>query len=314
MQIVVLDGYTINPGDLSWENFEQFGTLTVYDRTPSECTALRLVGAEAAFTNKTRISAADLEHAGSLKYIGLLNAGYEGVDLYIAKKRGIAVANVPDFQSGAVAQFTIALLMEICHSIGHHNREVHKGRWTAAPDYCFWDTPQIELAGLTFGVFGTGHVGCAVAKLAKALGMQVIGTSPHKKKEFVGQYVTKEELLARSDVLSLHCPPKTGTVIDAAAIQKMKDGAILLNTAAGALVNAADLASALATGKLYAAGIDVAEREPIIRSNPLLNAPNCFVTPHIAGSSFAVRKQILQAAAENLQAFLDGQPVNRLDL
>ncbi|MEG1525051.1 MAG: D-2-hydroxyacid dehydrogenase [Clostridia bacterium] len=315
MQIVVLDGYALNPGDLSWDGIKRFGTLSIYDRTPPDCTAERLNGADVAFTNKTRITAADLERAANLKYIGVLATGYDVLDLAAIRKQGIVATNVPGYGTDAVAQMTIALLLEVCNQVGHHSREVHKGRWMAAPDYCFWDYPLTELAGLTFGVLGTGSIGRATAKIAQAFNMRVLGTSPHEYPDFVGEYVPFDELLRRSDVLSLHCPAKADTmgIINADTIAKMKTGAVLLNTARGQLINAQDLADALTDGKLFAAAVDVAEREPISRNNPLLNTPNCIITPHIAWAPQATRVRLMRIAEENLEAFLNGTPIHRVD-
>ena len=314
MQIVVLDGYTLNPGDLSWDALKRFGTVSVYDRTPPEFTAQRLAGADIAFTNKTWIGAREIEKANNLKYVGVLATGYDTLDLRALETRGVAVTNVPGYSTDAVAQFTMALLLEICHNIGHHNAEVHKGRWSYCADYCFWDYPLIELSGLTLGVLGTGAIGCAVAKRAKAFGMRVLGTNPHRKKGFPGEYVPFDTLLSESDVLSLHCPATDDTVriLNADTFAKMKDGAILLNTARGTLVDETALADALRAGKLYAAAVDVSEREPIPRSSPLLTAPNCLITPHIAWAPQKTRQRLLDIALANLQSFLDGGAENRL--
>ncbi|MDO4573386.1 MAG: D-2-hydroxyacid dehydrogenase [Clostridia bacterium] len=314
MQIVILDGYAVNPGDLSWDAIQRFGTLSVYDRTPPDCTAQRMRGADVVFTNKTRIGYAELAQAKNLQFIGVLGTGYDVIDLSAVKRAGVTVSNVPGYSSDAVAQHTMALLLEICNQVGHHSREVRKGRWTHAADYCFWDYPLLELAGQTFGVLGTGRIGCAAARLAAAFGMRVIGHSPHRRKEFCGEYVGFPELLAMSDVLSLHCPVTAETTgcINADTLLNMKPTAILLNTSRGALVNAQDLADALNEGRLYAAGVDVAEREPIPRSNPLLSAKNCVITPHIAWAPLAARRRLIDMSAANLAAFLEGAPINRV--
>lgn len=314
MQIVILDGFAANPGDLSWDPIKRFGTLSVYDRTPPEVSAQRMRGADVVFTNKTKIGWEQISTAKNLKFIGVLGTGYDVVDLHAAKRNDVVVSNVPGYATDAVAQLTMALLLEICHNVGHHNREVHKGRWTHAADYSFWDYPLIELSGLCFGVLGTGSIGCAAARLAKAFGMEVIGCSPHKRKEFCGKYVAFDELMAQSDVLSLHCPATAETVncIHADTLSRMKPTAILINTSRGALINTQDLADALNEGRLYAAGVDVAEREPIARSNPLLTAKNCLITPHIAWAPLAARRRLIDMAAENLAAFLDGKPIHRV--
>ena len=314
MQIVVLDGYAANPGDLSWDDFRRIGTLSVYDRTPPEAAAQRLRGADIALTNKTKIGAEQLAAAQNLRYIGVLGTGYDVIDLDAAKRCGVVVANVPGYATDAVAQLTMALLLEICHHAGYHSREVMQGRWAHAADYCFWDYPLIELRGRCFGVLGTGSIGCAAAKLAKAFGMRVIGSSPHEREAFCGEYVPFHTLLKESDVLSLHCPatPETQNCINADTLRQMKETAILINTSRGALVNAQDLADALNEGRLYAAGVDVVEREPIVRSNPLLNAQNCIITPHIAWAPLEARRRLLETAAENLRAFLAGSPIHRV--
>lgn len=315
MQIVVLDGHALNPGDLSWDCFRAFGTVSVYDRTPPEFTAQRLIGADVAFTNKTAIGEAELERAKNLKMIGILATGYDMIDLAAATRRGIVVCNAPSYSTDAVVQHTFALLLEICSQVAHHNREVHRGRWTHCADFCFWDLPLMELSGKTFGVLGCGEIGCAVARAAGAFGMRVIGNSRGPHPEFCGERVSLEELFRRSDVLSLHCPAteETRGIVNAGTLALMKDGAILLNTARGALCVPQDVADALGSGKLYACAMDVAEREPIARSNPLLSAKNCILTPHIAWAPLETRQRLLHIAAENLRAFLDGAPVNRVN-
>lgn len=314
MQIVILDGYAANPGDLSWDALRRFGTLSVYDRTPPELVAQRIRGADIVFTNKTKLAWEHVSIAKNLRFIGVLGTGYDVVDIHAATRHGIVVSNVPGYATDAVAQLTIALLLEICHHVGHHCREVQRGRWTHAADYSFWDYPLIELSGQCFGVLGTGSIGQRAAGLAKAFGMQVIGYSPHERDTFIGEYVSFPELLKRSDVLSLHCPqtPETINCINADTLGQMKPTAILINTSRGALVNAQDLADALNEDRLLAAGVDVVEREPIARSNPLLTAKNCIITPHIAWAPLAARRRLIEIAAANLQAFLDGKPIHRV--
>lgn len=315
MQIIILDGYTVNPGDLSWDALKAFGTVSVYDRTPPELVAQRLIGADAVFVNKCRIGEDQLKRAKNLKFIGVLATGYDVVDLTAAKGRGITVCNVPAYSTDSVAQMTMALLLEICHNVGHHNREVHKGRWTHSPDFCFWDTPLIELAGLTMGIIGCGQTGSAVARLAQAFGMHVLGYSRGEHADFCGERVSLEELLRRSDVVSLHCPstPETRGLINGTTIAKMKEGAILLNTARGSLLDPYSVAQALESGKLYALGMDVAMQEPIQRSDPLLSAPNCYITPHIAWAPLAARQRLIKISVDNLRAFIEGHPINRVN-
>lgn len=315
MQIVVLDGHAVNPGDLSWDCLREFGTLSVYDRTPPEFAAQRLIGADVAFVCKTVIDEAALARARNLRMIGLLCTGTDAVDLAAAARRGIVVCNVPSYSTDAVVQHTFALLLEVCSLVSLHNREVHRGRWTHSPDFCFWDAPLIELSGKTFGVLGCGEIGCRAAGAAMAFGMRAIGFSRGEHPAFPGERVPFETLLAESDVLSLHCPAteQTRGVINAASLARMKEGAILLNTARGALCVSQDVADALESGRLRAYAADVAAREPILRSDPLLDARNCILTPHIAWAPRETRQRLLRLAAENLRAFLNGTPVNRVN-
>ncbi len=315
MQIVVLDGHAVNPGDLSWDCLREFGTLSVYDRTPPEFAAQRLIGADVAFVCKTVIDEAALARARNLRMIGLLCTGTDAVDLAAAARRGIVVCNVPSYSTDAVVQHTFALLLEVCSLVSLHNREVHRGRWTHSPDFCFWDAPLIELSGKTFGVLGCGQIGCRAAGAAMAFGMRAIGFSRGEHPAFPGERVPFETLLAESDVLSLHCPAteQTRGVINAASLARMKEGAILLNTARGALCVSQDVADALESGRLRAYAADVAAREPILRSDPLLEARNCILTPHIAWAPRETRQRLLRLAAENLRAFLNGTPVNRVN-
>ena len=315
MQIVVLDGHAVNPGDLSWDCLREFGTLSVYDRTPPEFAAQRLIGADVAFVCKTVIDEAALARARNLRMIGLLCTGTDAVDLAAAARRGIVVCNVPSYSTDAVVQHTFALLLEVCSLVSLHNREVHRGRWTHSPDFCFWDAPLIELSGKTFGVLGCGEIGCRAAGAAMAFGMRAIGFSRGEHPAFPGERVPFETLLAESDVLSLHCPAteQTRGIINAASLARMKEGAILLNTARGALCVSQDVADALESGRLRAYAADVAAREPILRSDPLLEASNCILTPHIAWAPRETRQRLLRLAAENLRAFLNGTPVNRVN-
>ena len=315
MQIVVLDGHAVNPGDLSWDCLREFGTLSVYDRTPPEFAAQRLIGADVAFVCKTVIDEAALARARNLRMIGLLCTGTDAVDLAAAARRGIVVCNVPSYSTDAVVQHTFALLLEVCSLVSLHNREVHRGRWTHSPDFCFWDAPLIELSGKTFGVLGCGQIGCRAAGAAMAFGMRTIGFSRGEHPAFPGERVPFETLLAESDVLSLHCPAteQTRGVINAASLARMKEGAILLNTARGALCVSQDVADALESGRLRAYAADVAAREPILRSDPLLEASNCILTPHIAWAPRETRQRLLRLAAENLRACLNGTPVNRVN-
>ena len=315
MRIVVLDGYVENPGDLSWEPLGALGELTVYDRTPPAQVAERIGEAEIVFTNKSLIPEQVLDACPALRYIGVLATGYNVVDVEAAGRRGIVVTNIPSYGTETVAQFTMALLLEICHQIGHHSREVHAGRWSRNPDFSFWDTPQLELAGKTLGLIGYGRIGRAVGRLARAFGMEVQAWTRTPRPEEGCRMVSREELFATSDVISLHCPltEENRGLINRETIRQMKDGVILLNTARGPLVVERDLREALDAGKVYAAGMDVASTEPIGLDNPLLGAPNCLITPHIAWATRAARQRLMDTAVENLRRFLEGQPVNRVD-
>ncbi|MBQ2770304.1 MAG: D-2-hydroxyacid dehydrogenase [Clostridia bacterium] len=315
MQIVILDGYTLNPGDLDYSVLKQFGTLSVYDRTPADQIKNRLLGADIVFTNKTPIREEHLQKANRLRYIGVLATGYDVVDVAAAARRGIPVCNVPGYGTDTVAQHVFALLLEICQNVGLHDHSVHSGRWANCPDYCYWETPLIELSGKTLGIFGCGAIGRKVASIAQAFGMEVIGCSKNQRPGFVGEYVDFDTLLARSDVLSLHCPAteETRGLINRDTIAKMKDGAILINTARGALVEEEDLAQALNDRKLYAAGLDVSVREPISPASPLLKARSCYITPHIAWASLEARQRLLNITVDNLRAFLAGAPRNRVN-
>ncbi|MDR2553063.1 MAG: D-2-hydroxyacid dehydrogenase [Treponema sp.] len=314
MKIVILDGYALNPGDLSWEGFETMGDLIVYDRTGPEERAERIGGAEIVLTNKTPLDAGVLGACSSIKYIGVLATGYNVVDTAAAEARGIAVTNVPGYSTPSVAQTVFALLLEICLHPGAHSEAVRAGRWIASRDYCFWDYPLLELAGKTFGILGLGSIGKAAARIARAFGMEVIAHSRSQTAEGgeYAAYVSLEELFAQSDVISLHCPafPETGGIINRDTIARMKDGVILINTARGSLIKEQDLTDALNTGKVYAAGLDVISEEPMRPGNPLLGAKNCIFTPHIAWASKESRKRLLDAAVENLKGFLQGRPVN----
>ena len=312
MKIIVLDGYTENPGDLSWEPFAALGELTVYDRTPRELVGERMGGGEIAIINKTPMGRDEIQACPNLKYIGLLATGYNIVDLEAASERGILVCNVPSYSTAAVAQYTMALLLEIYCHVGLHSRLVHEGRWQDGKDWCFWAEPLTELAGKTMGIVGFGRIGQETARLAAAFGMQVLACGRRPFSSPLARQVSLEELLAQSDVVPLHCPPteETQGLINAAAIEKMKQGAVLLNTARGPLVEEQALADALNSGKLRAAGVDVVSREPILPENPLLTAKNCYITPHIAWAARETRQRLLEAAAENLRCFLAGSPIH----
>ena len=316
MKIVILDGYTENPGDLSWKSLEALGELTVYDRTPYDDAeiARRIGDAEIVLTNKCPIRRPVLEACPNIRYISVLATGYNIVDVACAREKGIPVSNVPTYGTAAVGQFAIALLLEICHHVAHHAEAVKQGRWESNPDWCFWDYPLIELAGKTMGIIGFGKIGQTTGRIAKAMGMHILATGSRETEagRAIADYVTLDELLARSDVVVLHCPlfPSTQGIIDRAAIAKMKDGVILINNSRGPLIVEQDLADALNSGKVYAAGLDVVSTEPIRGDNPLLTAKNCFITPHISWAPKESRERILTCTEENIRAYLAGAPVN----
>ena len=313
MKIVILDAYAANPGDLSWDEFAALGELTVYDRTAPEDVAARIGDAEVVFINKVRLTDDIFAACPNLKLVSILATGYNIVDLAAAKRRGITVCNVPGYSTRAAVQMTFALLLEICQQVGLHSGAVHTGRWQTCPDFCFWDRPLIELDGKTMGIVGYGAIGSAVGTVAQALGMKLLVTARHEKPVPEGaRFVSLPELLAQSDVVSLHCPQtaENARMIDAGALAQMKDGAILLNTARGGLLDEQAVADALRSGKLLAAGMDVVSAEPIRADNPLLTAPNCFLTPHIAWAPLETRRRLQTISAENLRAFLAGKPQN----
>ena len=317
MKIVILDGYTENPGDLSWAGFEALGDVTVYDRTVGgeEEVIRRAKGAEVAILNKTPLPASVIEAlAPELKYIGVLATGYNVIDYTYAREKGIPVANVPTYGTASVGQFAIALLLEICHHIGHHSESVHQGNWERCADFCYWDYPLIELDGKTIGIIGFGRIGQTTGKIAKAMGMRVLAYDSFQSDagRALAEYVDLDTLLAQSDVIALHCPlfPETQGIINRDTIAKMKDGVILINNSRGPLVVEQDLADALNSGKVLAAGLDVVSTEPIRGDNPLLTAKNCIITPHISWAPKESRQRIMDCTVENVKAFLAGKPVN----
>lgn len=313
-KIVVLDGHAENPGDLSWSGFEALGEFRVYDDTAEKDIIANIGDADAVLVNKVPLTRETIEACPSIQYIGVLATGYNIVDVAAAKEHGIVVTNVPTYGSYAVGQFAIALLLEICHRIGHHDAQVKAGRWSQK-EWCFWDYPLIELYGKTMGIIGLGRIGQVTGRIAKAMGMDVIAYDSFENPALVEEgfsYVTLDELLARSDVISLHCPllPGTKGIINKDTIAKMKDGVIVLNNSRGPLIVDEDLADALNSGKVYAAGLDVISKEPIDPDNPLLRAKNCFITPHISWAPRESRKRLMEIAIENLRQFLNGTPVN----
>ena len=321
MKIVILDAYTENPGDLSWEKIKSLGDVAIYDRTP--CTDIDLIAerigdAQIAIVNKTPVNAQVIDRCKNLKFIAVFGTGYNIVDYKYAAEKGIPLSNVPSYGTNTVSQFTIGLLLEVCSFYGHHDMTVKNGRWEKSEDFCYWDYPMIELYGKTAGIIGLGKIGRASAALLKALGMEVIAFSRSKNKEGekAAVYVSFDELLERSDVILLHCPlfEETKGMINKKSIKKMKDGVIIINTSRGQLIVEEDLAEALNSGKVYAAGLDVVAQEPIRADNPLLKAENVIITPHIAWVSKESRQRILDATYANIKAFLDGKPINVVNL
>lgn len=317
MKIVVLDGYTENPGDLSWEGLEKLGELTVYDRTSltdEQETIDRIGDAEIVFTNKTPITKKVLDACPSVRFISVLATGYNVVDVAAAKEKGIPVSNVPTYGTASVSQYSIALLLEICHHIGHHSESVHNGNWASCVDWCYWDYPLIELEGKTIGIIGFGRIGQQEGRIAKALGMNVIAYDvyPNDSGREIGTYVELDELYAKADVITLHAnltAENTG-MINRESIAKMKDGVILINNARGQLINEQDVADALNSGKIAAAGLDVVYTEPIREDNPLLGAKNCIITPHISWAPKESRQRIMDCSVANAESFLNGEPQN----
>ena len=313
MKIVVLDGYTENPGDLSWAELEKLGQLTVYDRTAygeSPLIAQRIGDAEVIVTNKTPLSQQTLEQCPNLKLIAVLATGYNVIDCAAARKKGISVVNVPTYGTASVSQYSIALLLDI----GHHDQSVHAGNWANNADWCYWDYPLIELEGKTMGIIGFGRIGQAEGRIARALGMRVLAYDlyPSDSGRAIGAYVDLDALYRQSDVISLHCnlTPENTRMINKDSIAKMKDGVILINNARGQLIDEQDVADALNSGKLAAAGLDVVYTEPIREDNPLLKAKNCIITPHISWAPKESRQRIMDVTAENIRAFLAGRPQN----
>ena len=317
MKIVVLDGYVENPGDLSWDGLAALGELKVHERSSltNELEIIRNIGdADIVITNKTPVSAAVLEACPNVKFISVLATGYNIVDYIYAREKNIPVSNVPAYGTNSVAQFAIALLLEICHHVAYHSDAVHSGRWEKSIDWCFWDYPLIELAGKTLGVIGFGRIGQQTGRIAKAMGMKVLasGSRPTPTGEEIAEYVDLDELFAQADVIALHCPlfPETKGIINSASIAKMKDGIIIINNSRGPLIVEQDLADALNSGKVLAAGLDVVDTEPILASNPLLSAKNCFITPHISWAPKESRQRIMDTTIQNVKAFLAGEVKN----
>ena len=317
MKIVVLDGYTENPGDISWAPLEALGEVTVYDRTSlteSPLIAERIGDAEIAVTNKTPLTRAVIDACPNLRAIAVLATGYNVVDTAYAREKNIPVMNVPVYGTDNVAQYAIALLLEACSQVGLHDRSVHAGDWTKSIDFCYWQKPLIEVSGKTAGIIGFGRIGMAVARILSAMNVRVLAYSrtERPKGRACADYVPLDDLIAQSDFIFLHCPltPETEGIINAANIARMKDGVIIVNNGRGQLVVEGDLAAALTSGKVAYAAVDVASTEPIRADNPLLSAPNCIITPHISWATKEARERIMQMTADNVRAFMEGKPTN----
>ena len=315
MKIVILDGYTLNPGDLSWDEFRKIGEVEIYDRTPVDKILERSEGAEIIFTNKTPLSEETLDELPLLKFIGVLATGYNVIDIVAAKQKGITVSNVPGYGTASVVQMTFALLLELCQHVQRHSDAVMKGKWQRSADWCFWDYPLVELSGKTMGIIGFGKIGQQVADVAAAFGMNIIGTARQQsdqsqRKNFKWKDVP--QLLEESDVVSIHCPlfPETTGLINRDTLQLMKKSAFLLNTSRGPIIVEDDLAHALNNDLIAGAGIDVLTVEPPTRNNPLFKAKNCIITPHIAWATKEARSRLMESAVENVTAFIAGKPMN----
>ncbi len=317
MKIVVLDGYTENPGDISWAPLEALGDVTVYDRTSyaeSPLIAERIGAAEIAVTNKTPLTRAVIDACPNLRAIAVLATGYNVVDTVYARTKDIPVMNVPVYGTDNAAQYAVALLLEACSHVGLHDRSVHAGEWTESADFCYWKRPLIEISGKTAGIIGFGRIGMAVARVLRAMNVRVLAYSRSERAEgrALAEYVPLDELIGSSDFIFLHCPltPETEGLINAARISQMKDGVIIVNNGRGQLIVEADLAAALACGKVGCAAVDVASSEPIRADNPLLHAPNCIITPHISWATKEARERIMQTTADNVKSFMAGKPAH----
>ena len=315
MKIVILDGYTLNPGDLSWEKFSAFGDVTVYERTPADKSLERIGDAPIIITNKTPITMDILDKAPHIQYIGVLATGYNVVDTKAARERNITVTNIPSYGTASVAQFVFALLLEMCHHVTAHGQSVKNGVWTSCSDFCFWNFPLIELAGKTMGVIGYGRIGQAVSKIANAFGMSVLAFDRCQNAASNGKdirYADLDEVLSKSDIISLHCPLSEDTkeLINKVSISKMKDGVMLINTSRGQLIHENDVAEALHSGKIAGFAADVLSSEPPEAENPLLQSQNCLITPHIAWAPKEARARLMNIAADNLRAYINGNPIH----
>ena len=316
MKIIILDGYATNPGDLSWDELKALGECTIYERTAPEEVIERLAGAEVALTNKVFFTTKVMAALPELKYIGVLATGYNVVDIAAAKERGIVVSNIPAYSTPSVAQMVFAHILNITQQVKYHSDEVHKGKWSSNPDFCFWNTPLIELRGKKIGLVGLGHTGYTTARIAIGFGMQVFAFTSKSSLQLPPEIKKMEldQLFSECDVISLHCPLTEGTqeLVDARRLSLMKPTAILINTGRGQLINEQDLADALNSGTIYAAGVDVLSSEPPLADNPLFTAKNCYITPHIAWASLEARKRLMDIMLDNVKAYIAGKPINNV--
>jgi len=312
MKIVILDSNALNPGDLSWADFEELGEIDIYPRTAPDQILERCRDAEVVITNKTPMDQHTMHELEKLRYIGVLATGYNVVDISAARENGVVVANIPDYGTTSVVQMTFALLLELCNNVWRHSEGVHEGKWSASKDWCYWDYPLTELAGKTMGLLGLGTIGQQVAKVALAFGMQVIGTSGTPKEVEGVNWIEVDQLFERSDVISIHCPltPSAQGLVNENKLKLMKQSALIINTSRGPIINEEDLARALNTGAIAGAGVDVLSTEPPSTDNPLIKADNCIITPHIAWATKEARKRLMDVALQNLLCFLDGNEIN----
>ena len=312
MKITVLDAFTTNPGDLSWDWLKDCGDCTIHERTPAELIAERCYGSDIIITNKTPLRRELLENLTNLKYIGLLSTGFNIVDWEYCKEKGIPVCNIPSYSTSAVAQLVFALILEHTNAVSTHSKSVHSGEWAASKDFCYWKTPLTELDGKTLGIIGFGKIGKAVAKIASAFGMNILASTNHPAPFENVEFCSKDELIEKSDFISLHCPltPATESMVNADFLSKMKKTAMLINTSRGPVVDEKVLACALKNGIIAAAGLDVLEKEPPEANCPLFGLKNCYITPHIAWAGFETRERLMKICRKNVEAFLNGNPIN----
>lgn len=318
MKIVMLDAYTTNPGDLSWDEFIEFGEIQIYDRTPVEKTIERAKDADIVITNKTPITKEIIDCLPKLKFVALMSTGYNIVDYVYLKEKGIPVSNIPSYSTEAVSQLVMSFILELAMNVGLHSESVKNGDWTKNLDFCYWKAPLTELSGKTIGIFGLGRIGRSVAEKAKAFGMNVTAHTPRKygnEPDYI-RLLSLEDMLSCSDIISMHCPltPETEGIVNESFISKMKNGAFFINTSRGTVVNEKALADALNSGKIGGAGLDVLSTEPPKADNPLLNAKNCFITPHIAWAAYETRKRLTGILKDNIKAFVCGKPQNVVNM